>query len=98
MGTSGCLPRCATYNFLVVVIAVSAVLDVVLVVAGLFAQQPGQLRTSHMEARFTALPVAVHASTRRRLARAAIVLANVTRLKTFGRNWKANYSVRTELF
>ena len=82
MGTYGCLPRRTTYNFLVVVVAVSAVLDVVLVVAGLLAQQAGQLRTRHMEARFTALPVAVHASSRRRLARAAVVLANVTRLKT----------------
>ena len=63
------------------VFAVAAVLDVVLVVAGLFAQQPGQLRTSHMEARFTALPVAVHARTRRRLARTAIGFADVARLK-----------------
>ena len=74
-------PDIETYNFLVVVLAVTAVLDVVLVVARLFTQKAGQLGARHVEALFTALPVAVHARARRRLARAAGALANVARLE-----------------
>ena len=70
-----------TYNFLVVVFAVTAVLDVVLVVARLFTQKAGQLSARHVEALFTALPVAVHARARRRLVRTARAFANVARLK-----------------
>lgn len=63
------------------VFAVAAVLDVVLVVSRLLAQEAGLLRACHMEALFAALPVAVHARTRRRLARPPIGFADVARLK-----------------
>ena len=68
------------------VFAVAAVLDVVLVVSRLLAQETGLLRACHMEALFAALPVAVHARTRRRLARTAIGFADVARLKGKGRS------------
>ena len=73
--------RYPTYYFLVVVFAITAVLDVVLVVARLFTQKAGILRARHVEALFTALPVAVHARARRRLTCTARGFANVARLK-----------------
>ena len=71
---------------MVVVFAVAAVLDVVLVVSRLLAQETGLLRACHMEALFAALPIAVHARTRRRLARPPIGFADVARLKGKGRS------------
>jgi len=69
------------YDFLVVVLAVAAVLDVVHVVAGLLAEQAGRLRARHVEALLAAWPVALHARAQGGSSLAPLLFAQVASLQ-----------------
>lgn len=71
-----------TYQFTVMMLAVSAVLDVVQVVTGFFAKQSQRLRTSHMKLLLASGFVALHASSNVRLRTLSYLLANVTDCKS----------------
>ena len=79
--SSLCRMKDDTYDPLVMIVAVAAVLDVVRIIAGFFAKQPGPLSTGDVKTLLATGLVALHASARRGSALAALVFAEVTDLQ-----------------
>ena len=71
----------ATYDSLVMVVAVATILHVVHVVSRLLTEQAGALGARDMEALVASLPVALHAGTSGSLRFTALLLAEVTDLE-----------------
>ena len=75
-------PDCQdTYDSLVVIFAVSAVFDIVHVIARLLAEEPGALSARDVEALLASGSVALHARAGRSAVLAAVGLAKVADLK-----------------
>lgn len=70
--------RVFTYQFTIMMLAVSTILDIVQVISCLFTQQSQLLSTSHVELLLTSGLIALHTSPNSRFSFFASFMANVT--------------------